>query len=103
MRCFFIMNGEMCSEKILSEDYWDFLIPGYRSEEEILLPGERGCFQGMDFGYRTLYVDSKPLGELSIGEYWYNSIPNCYALLDMEALNVAGIRTVQTYPSLQLS
>lgn len=97
------MNGEMCREKILSEDYWDFLIPGYRSEEEILLPGERGCFQGMDFGYRTLYVDSKPLGELSIGEYWYNSIPNCYALLDMEALNAAGIRTVQTYPSLQLS
>ncbi|MEG0378907.1 MAG: S8 family serine peptidase, partial [Eubacterium sp.] len=34
--------------------------------------------------------------------YPYNSIPKCYGLLDMEALNQAGITQIQNYPTLQL-
>ena len=32
----------------------------------------------------------------------YNSIPNCYALLDMEAMNETGISVLQNYPGLNL-
>lgn len=96
------MDGETCRDKILSEDYWDFLIPNFRMDDLERVPPERSCYQEMDFGYRTVYIDSSILSPLTIREYWYNSIPNCYALLDMEALNVAGISAVQNYPTLQL-
>ena len=32
----------------------------------------------------------------------YSSVPKCYALLDMEAMNQAGITQVQNYPTLEL-
>lgn len=96
------MDGETCRDKILSEDYWDFLIPNFRMDDLDQVPPERSCYQEMDFGYRAVYIDNSILPPLTIREYWYNSIPNCYALLDMETLNIAGISAVQNYPTLQL-
>ena len=96
------MDGETCRNKILSEDYWDFLIPNFQMDDLELVPAERSCHQEMDFGYRAVYIDSSILDPLTIREYRYNSIPNCYALLDMETLNIAGISQVQNYPTLQL-
>ena len=54
----------------------------------------------MDFGYESVSVDKSLLSPLNIEEYWYNSIPNCYTLLDStgtnnDALNSAGILQVQ--------
>ena len=96
------MDGETCRDKILSEDYWDFLIPNFRMDDLDQVPPEWSCYQEMDFGYRAVYIDNSILPPLTIREYWYNSIPNCYALLDMETLNIAGISAVQNYPTLQL-
>ena len=42
------MNGEMCREKILSEDYWDFLIPAYRWKKRSA-SGGTGMFSGDGF------------------------------------------------------
>lgn len=101
------MNNGTCREKILSQDYWDFLVPQDRFWQTEAIPEGTFCEQQMDFGYRSIYVDSKLLEPLSIEKYWYNSIPNCYALLDgtaanQEALNSAGITQVQNYPTLRL-
>lgn len=86
----------------MSQEYWDFILPPYR-EDDRLAAGEKNlCVQQMDFGYQSVYADSRGLAPLTIEEYWYNSIPQCYALLDMDALNAAGILTVQNYPTLQL-
>ena len=43
---------ENCKEKIISEDYWDFIIPLYRDEELKELNPENACIQEMDFGYK---------------------------------------------------
>ena len=58
--------------------------------------------QSLGFGYRVAYVDQSLGEELSIAAYGYNSIPNCYALLDMEAMNETGISVLQNYPGLNL-
>lgn len=91
-----------CREMILSEDYWDFILPPTRCPDNYNVPLDRICTQKMDFGYQAESVDSELLEPLTIERYWYNSIPNCYALLDMNALNAAGISAVQNYPTLQL-
>lgn len=96
------MNREECRERILSQDYRDFLVPFYRGEETLNVQTEDTCVQNVDFGYRVIYADHTLLKPLNYSNYWYNSIPNCYSLLDMEALNAAGISAVQNYPTLQL-
>ena len=96
------MNREECRERILSQDYRDFLVPFYRGEETLNVQTEDACVQNADFGYRVIYADHTVLEPLNYSNYWYNSIPNCYSLLDMEALNTAGISAVQNYPTLQL-
>ena len=84
-----------CREKILSQDFRDFIIPDYRSDQELVYPKSQICVQSLGFGYRAAYVDQSLGEELSIAAYGYNSIPNCYALLDMEAMNETGIRVLQ--------
>lgn len=93
---------EDCREKILSQDYWDFIIPDYRKDIDIIFPESQMCIQELGFGYRAVYVDKETVGELTIESYGYNTIPNCYALQDMFTLNEAGISAVQNYPTLQL-
>ena len=93
---------ENCKEKIISEDYWDFIIPLYRDEELKKVNPENVCIQEIDFGYKSVSVDRRILLPLSFREYWYSTIPKCYALLDMQPLDAAGIITLQNYPTLQL-
>lgn len=97
------MDEETCKEQILSQEYWDFIFPGYRSLSEMGIEEGQYCIQQMDYEYRAVYADSRIMRKpLSIEQYWYNSIPNCYALLDMAALNEAGISAAQNYPALSL-
>ena len=91
-----------CREKILSQDFRDFIIPNYRLDQELVYPKSQICVQSLGFGYRVAYVDQSLVEELSIAAYGYNSIPNCYALLDMEAMNETGISALQNYPGLNL-
>ena len=94
------MDREMCQEQILSQEYWDFIFPGYRSLSDMGIQDDRYCIQNMDYGYKAIYISSEGMEPLSIERYWYNSIPNCYSLIDMEALNQSGITAAQNYPCL---
>ena len=96
-------NSYSCREKILSENFRDFIIPDYRAEQEFVYPESQICVQNLGFGFRAAYVDQSLVDKISIAERGYNSIPNCYALLDMEAMEETGIRTLQNYPGLNLS
>lgn len=95
------MIQEECRSRILSEEYWDFLIPNYRENRIEPLQEGQYCYQEGDFGYRVLYVDSQGREPISFYTYGYHSVPNCYTLLGMEALNASGITAVQNLPALQ--
>ena len=97
------MSDEVCREKILSQDFYDFIIPSYRQDTEIILSERQACIQDAGFGYRILHVDKNVAGAVTIETYGYNGIPNCYALLDIGSMNQAGISALQNYPTLQLS
>ena len=94
------MADQSCREKIMSQEYWDFLIPNYRENQIGGLKAGEYCFQEGDHGYRVLYLKAEGRGSLSFYEYGYHSIPNCYAPLDMDAVNTAGISAVQNFPTL---
>ena len=93
---------DRCKEKILSEDYWDFIISPYREDELEGVDTEKMCIQELDFGYKSVSLDSRMLLPLSLRQYWYGAIPKCYTLLDMQPLDAAGIIKLQNYPTLQL-
>ena len=40
-----------CKEKILSEDYWDFILPPNRSQEVLGVDSGDMCMQEMDFDF----------------------------------------------------
>ncbi len=96
------MADESCRQKILSEDYVDFIIPDYRQSLDVVVSEDQACVQNLGFGYRAVHIDRQLIGEISIEENGYNGIPNCYALLDSRAMNETGISALQNYPSLQL-
>ena len=95
------MGSLTCREKILSEDYWDFLLPDYREDPVGPFQERDGCVQEGDFGYRVSYLEQEERETLSFSRYGYYSIPKCYTPLDMDAVNAAGITAVQNFPALQ--
>ena len=62
MRQFFYMKEFQasqisCKEKILSEDYWDFILPPNRSQEVLGVDSGDMCMQEMDFNFYAAYVN----------------------------------------------
>lgn len=96
------MPATGCRDMILSQNTRDFIIPDYRKGTEIVFPESEACVQEVGFDYRVVYVDESLAGEITIERYSYNSIPGCYALIDTDAMNEAGISAVQNYPTLML-
>ena len=96
------MATDTCRDKILSQNYYDFVVPDYRSADNIVLSERISCIQDLGLGYRVVHVNSEIVGELTLERYGYNTIPNCYTLLDTNALDKAGISAVQNYPTLEL-
>nr|WP_296262791.1 S8 family peptidase [uncultured Merdimonas sp.] len=96
------MAEQGCREKIMSQEFWDFLIPNYRENRIGPLDENSYCLQEGDFGYQVLYIGREGRSPLSFYEYGYYSIPSCYTPLDMDAVNAAGISAVQNFPALQV-
>lgn len=97
-----MMNTSICKERILSEDYRDFVVDDLRTSFLRGIDLEKLCQQEADFDYRCVYLSATQTGRITLEKFIYNSIPKCYAPLDMDALNQAGILSIQNYPTLQL-
>ena len=95
----FIMD---CKEKILSEEYRDFIVSQLNPNELDEFVMEGTCEQRLRFLYKSIYLERNLVDPISFGKYSYNSIPKCFTLLDTEAMTQAGILQVQNYPSLNL-
>ncbi len=88
-----------CSELILSNDIYDFIV----SEDETEIPLiDPICIQPIDNRYSIWYYNRNTLPPLSISRYSYTSIPKCFALMDSTSLEVSGILSLQNQPTLSL-
>lgn len=91
-----------CREKILSEDYRDFITTKLRKDDFAEFFSNEVCQQEIAFLYSNLYIDKEKADPISFERYSYNSIPKCYTLTDLDAMSQAGILQIQNYPTLQL-
>ena len=96
------MPQEECKEKILSEEYRDFMMrdTGALGEK---FPLENGCRIPLKYGFELLYIDQSEDRKKPLGDYPYTMVPKCYTTLDMAAIQQAGIAAVQNLPGLELS
>ena len=96
------MPNEVCRERILSEDYRDFIVSSL--QEDVFtdrFPGEV-CRQESTNFYQMFYVNQQDADPIQFDRYPYNSVPKCYTLIDVETMTQSGITQVQNYPTLSL-
>ena len=93
---------EVCRERILSEDYRDFIVSELRQNLFTNLITEDTCTQEMQFIYESVYLEKEIADPITFERFSYNSIPKCYTLIDMAAMTQAGITQIQNYPTLNL-
>ena len=96
------MDSTICKERILSEDYRDFIVFDTVPQPLANIPFNQLCEQKADFDYRCIYASSILSDPVDLNRFTYASIPQCYSLLGMDALNQTGILPIQNYPTLQL-
>lgn len=90
-----------CSEKILSEDYADFIV-SEQQEEELRRILNIECSQKADVDNMVLYSKLSNLGPLFNLSLPYSVWPKCYGLMDLEPVQESGVLQIQNQPSLSL-
>lgn len=95
-------SDQLCRERIISEDYRDFIVEDVRTNYLRNMIQESTCKIEVGFGYQCVYLPQTIADPITFERFSYNAIPRCYTLLGMEALNQAGILQIQNYPTLQL-
>lgn len=93
------MDREQCRKAVLSEKYRDFMFT-----DRFISLLQEGTYITQPAGtlYQNVYLAENDAESFPENDIPYYSIPKCYSLLDMGALNASGITTVQNYPGLEL-
>lgn len=92
---------ENCSARALSEEYRDYIVGrvgtfwGEVLEQDI-------CRFPLAYSFQIVYATKEETGNLELYQIPYYSIPKCFTLLDMEALQEIGVAQVQQIPGLEL-
>lgn len=97
-----IMTTEMCREQILSENYRDFIVSQLQEKQFEEQFGSEVCTQKMGTFYKGIYANKEQADPIQFDRYPYNSVPKCFTLLDVAAMEQSGILQVQNYPTLNL-
>ncbi len=92
----------ICRERILSNNYYDFISNQLGMDEFENIVTEDTCTQQTEFIYNIVHVEREVAEPLTFERYSYNAIPKCYTLIDTDAMTQAGILQVQSYPTLNL-
>lgn len=95
-------DATICKERILSEDYCDFIIDDIRTSFLAGLNMDTVCQQYAGYDYKCIYLSRLQAEPITMERFSYSSIPKCYAPLSIETLNQTGILPIQNYPTLQL-
>ena len=92
----------LCKEKILSEQYMDFIYKREYPDFFDQIPSDQICVQKLKTEFYLVYMESQFASPLTLERFSYGAIPKCYTLLSTDALEQSGIFQVQNYPLLQL-
>ena len=93
---------EQCRERILSEDYVDFIWKSGFDLETLQEQYPGICIQQISTFFTVFYVNSKDLGAAPEQEFGYEILPGLYTLLENESLEASQILQIQNQPVLRL-
>lgn len=93
--------ADICTEKILSEDYADFMI-GSESALKGLIEIPDSCYIELLEKSYSVYIPVKSVPNNMLSTYGYGVYPNCYGIMDSESLNQSQITKIQEIPGLNL-
>lgn len=93
--------SDSCHEKVLSEDYADFMIDGGVALNELMGIQDACSFPLINNTY-NVFIPISRLPKDMLGTYGYGAFPNCYGLMDMNSIDISGISKIQNIPNLQL-
>lgn len=97
------MDDNRCLERVISEEYFDFIFE-YNSEvQNVFDEYERFCVQYASSRYVCIYVAPLEGTEFSIEEYSYTAIPKLYGLMDTTAVEDTGALRLQNVTGFGLS
>lgn len=90
-----------CSERIISEDYADFI---FESEQisEVVSSIPDFCYNAIDSTTIVVYAPISSLPSNLIERFSYSIFPKCYGLMDMNSLDEAGITPIRNSAYLNL-
>lgn len=88
------------TEKILSEDYFDLIVPITGSDTDFEEAFFRFGAQAAVPGYGIIHINRQFLPDNILNVIGYSNIPKLYTLMDTSALESSGILKVQTQPLL---
>lgn len=92
-----------CGEKILSEEYADFIGRYSVSREEIEGQFGENCPQFINDRYLSLYAPLDSILEVNVENYSYSSIPKIYGLMDSTAVEAIGSVHLQNQTGFELT
>ncbi|MDF2588316.1 MAG: hypothetical protein K0S41_2157 [Anaerocolumna sp.] len=90
-----------CIERIVSEDYADFLTD-YTRNLETLQNDPNICLDIINENIATIFVDKNLLIPNAIQVYGYSVFPRCFGLLDINSLEPSGITRLRNIPTFSL-
>lgn len=93
---------ENCREKIVSEDYVDFLWKSNWSTRELEELYPNICIQTIASLYAVFYVNAQFLEKNPRIDYPYEAFPTLFGLMETESLEAANILQLQNQPVLKL-
>ncbi len=93
--------ADICTNKILSEEYADFMIDSENALNELTAIPDT-CSIPLIEKTHSVYIPVGSLPNNMLSTYGYGAYPNCYGLMDTESLNASGVTKIQEIPGLNL-
>lgn len=90
------------AQRILSNDYADFISMGYGQLYDKALSLADSVINRIGLSYYGLHINRNEIPSINIQDFPYLAIPKCYGLMNETSLEQSGILTVQNYPELNL-
>lgn len=92
---------ENCSERALSEEYRDYIVGRVGTFWSSVLQKDV-CRFPLEYSFQIVYASMEDTENRPLYQIPYYSIPKCFTLLDMEALQEIGVGQVQQIAGLEL-
>lgn len=88
-----------CTINVASEEYADFITTYSSSPEELIRSVKTSCIDFVNHRFAVIHVPLASVLPLRLSTYTYPAIPNLYSLLDVSAMENAGILPASRVPA----